>query len=79
MLSTGYVLRRVGQALVVMLIVYSLTFFALFVLPGDPIENKIANPVNPLPAVVITATCPLVSSSWTCRKRNRSARIVAGR
>ncbi len=49
MLSAGYVLRRVGQALAVMLIVYALTFFALFVLPGDPIENKIDNPVNPLP------------------------------
>jgi peptide/nickel transport system permease protein len=49
MLSPWYVVRRLLQAAVVMLIVYALTFFALFVLPGDAIENKIANPVNPLP------------------------------
>jgi peptide/nickel transport system permease protein len=47
--STGYVLRRVGQSVVVIAIVYALTFVALFVLPGDPIDNKINNPVNPLP------------------------------
>ncbi|MFJ8895914.1 ABC transporter permease [Leifsonia sp. NPDC102414] len=47
--SFGYVLRRVGQSLVVIFIVYAITFIALFVLPGDPIDNKINNPVSPLP------------------------------
>lgn len=47
--SAGHVLRRVGQSLVVMFLVYALTFVALFVLPGDPVDNKIDNPVNPLP------------------------------
>ncbi len=49
MLSLGYMLRRALQSIAVMAIVYALTFLALFVLPGDPIENKISNPVNPLP------------------------------
>lgn len=47
---TGYVVRRLLQSLLVIGIVYTLTFAILFVLPGDPIENKIQNPVNPLPA-----------------------------
>lgn len=50
MLNAGYVFRRSLQAVVVIAIVYTFTFFILFVLPGDPIENKITNPVNPLPA-----------------------------
>ena len=50
MLNAGYVVRRTLQAVVVIAIVYTFTFFILFVLPGDPIENKINNPVNPLPA-----------------------------
>ena len=50
MLNAGYVLRRSLQAVAVVAIVYTFTFFILFVLPGDPVENKINNPVNPLPA-----------------------------
>jgi hypothetical protein len=38
-----------------------------------------ANPISALPSAAITATCPLVSSSLTCRKLNRFARIVACR
>ncbi|MDQ1205335.1 ABC transporter permease [Microbacterium sp. SORGH_AS_0862] len=50
MSNAGYVLRRSLQALIVIAIVYTFTFFILFVLPGDPLENKITNPVNPLPS-----------------------------
>lgn len=49
MFSLSYVARRVAQSILVIFIVYALTFFALFVLPGDPIDNKINNPVSPLP------------------------------
>ncbi|MEX0159363.1 MULTISPECIES: ABC transporter permease [unclassified Microbacterium] len=44
-----YVVRRIAQALLVIALVYTLVFFALFVLPGDPIENKLISPLNPLP------------------------------
>lgn len=44
-----YVIRRVAQALLVIALVYTLVFFTLFVLPGDPIENKLTSPLNPLP------------------------------
>lgn len=49
MLSPSYVIRRLIQAIIVIFIVYALTYFALFVLPGDPIDNKINDPVSPLP------------------------------
>ncbi len=49
MAPRGFVLRRVAQALLVIALSYTLVFFTLFVLPGDPIENKINNPLNPLP------------------------------
>lgn len=45
----NYVIRRVAQALLVIALVYTLVFFTLFVLPGDPIENKLTSPLNPLP------------------------------
>lgn len=45
----AYVLRRVGQALLVIALVYTIVFFTLFVLPGDPVENKLTSPQNPLP------------------------------
>jgi peptide/nickel transport system permease protein len=48
-----FVLRRSGQALFVILLSYTLVFWALFVLPGDPIYNKIHNPTNPLPKSAI--------------------------
>ncbi|UZN02044.1 ABC transporter permease [Cellulomonas sp. S1-8] len=44
-----YVVRRVGQALLVVVLVYTIVFFTLFVLPGDPVENKLTSPLNPLP------------------------------
>ena len=44
-----YVVRRVGQALLVVALVYTIVFLTLFVLPGDPIENKLTSPQNPLP------------------------------
>lgn len=34
---TGYVLRRVGQALLVLWAAYTVTFVILYVLPGDPV------------------------------------------
>jgi peptide/nickel transport system permease protein len=48
-LSRNYVVRRVAQALLVIALVYTIVFFTLFVLPGDPIENKLTSPLNPLP------------------------------
>ncbi|HXH34702.1 MAG TPA: ABC transporter permease [Plantibacter sp.] len=45
----NHVIRRVAQALLVIALVYTLVFFTLFVLPGDPIENKLTSPINPLP------------------------------
>jgi len=44
-----YVVRRIGQALLVIALVYTIVFFTLFVLPGDPVENKLTSPLNPLP------------------------------
>lgn len=44
-----YLIRRVAQAFLVIALVYTLVFFTLFVLPGDPIENKLTSPLNPLP------------------------------
>lgn len=50
-----YVVRRVGQALLVVVLVYTIVFFTLFVLPGDPIENKLTSPQNPLPPTAAEA------------------------
>jgi peptide/nickel transport system permease protein len=50
MTDRSYVARRVAQALLVIALVYTLVFFTLFVLPGDPVENKLTSPLNPLPA-----------------------------
>jgi peptide/nickel transport system permease protein len=46
---TSFVLRRTAQALLVILLSHALVFFTLFVLPGDPIYNKLHSPMNPLP------------------------------
>jgi len=46
---TFFVLRRTAQAIFVILLSHALTFFTLFVLPGDPIYNKLHSPMNPLP------------------------------
>jgi len=51
------VLRRVGQSVLVVALTYTLVFATLFVLPGDPIANKITSPINPLPE---TAVQPLL-------------------
>lgn len=48
-----FVLRRTLQALVVIFLSYTLTFFTLFVLPGDPIYNKLHSPLNPLPPAAV--------------------------
>ncbi|MFD4404602.1 ABC transporter permease [Nocardia sp. NPDC058499] len=45
---SGYLWRRIGQALLVVALAYSAVFFILNVLPGDPIEQQIANPENPI-------------------------------
>ncbi len=49
---------RGAQALLVIVLSYTLVFFTLFVLPGNPIENKLTNPQNPLPD---EAAGPLIS------------------
>jgi peptide/nickel transport system permease protein len=54
----GFVFRRTAQAVFVILLSQALTFFTLFVLPGDPIYNKLHSPINPLPK---SAVGPLLS------------------
>lgn len=49
MAARTYVARRIAQAALVVALVYTIVFFTLFVLPGDPIENKLTSPLNPLP------------------------------
>lgn len=41
-----YALRRVGQAIVVVLLAYLFTFFVISILPGDPITSTLRNPEN---------------------------------
>ncbi|MFT4233881.1 MAG: ABC transporter permease [Microbacterium sp.] len=44
-----YVLRRVLHALIVVALAYLLTYWVLFALPGDPVQNRLDNPQNPVP------------------------------
>lgn len=44
----NFALRRLGQSIVVIVLAYTAVFFVLNVLPGDPIEQQIANPENPI-------------------------------
>ncbi|SNS66329.1 ABC transporter permease [Rhodococcoides kyotonense] len=48
-MNTFAVIKRVAQALLVVALSYTFVFYALFLLPGDPIQNQIDNPQNPLP------------------------------
>lgn len=48
-LNPAYIVRRTLQAVVVIALTYTLVFFVLFILPGNPIEQQIFNPQNPLP------------------------------
>ena len=45
----SYVLKRVAQAALVIVLTYTIVFFILFILPGDPIRQQIENPQNPIP------------------------------
>ncbi|AWB90166.1 ABC transporter permease [Homoserinimonas hongtaonis] len=49
----SFVIKRIGQSLLVIALAYTLVFFTLFVLPGDPIESRITSPLNPLPQEAI--------------------------
>src|SRR5689334_13876153 len=42
----AFVLRRTGQAVVVVLLAYVLTFLVISVLPGDPVSTRLNNPEN---------------------------------
>lgn len=42
----AFVLRRVLQAIVVILLAYIATFLVISVLPGDPVTNLLTNPEN---------------------------------
>ena len=53
-----FILQRIAQAVLVIALAYTLVFFTLFVLPGNPIENKLNNPQNPLPE---SAAAPLLA------------------
>ncbi|WP_319447872.1 MULTISPECIES: ABC transporter permease [unclassified Mycobacterium] len=44
----NFALRRLGQSIVVIVLAYTAVFFVLNVLPGDPIEQQISNPENPI-------------------------------
>lgn len=44
----SFVLRRIGQSVVVIVLAYTAVFFVLNVLPGNPIETQISNPENPI-------------------------------
>ncbi|WP_235624193.1 ABC transporter permease [Mycolicibacterium goodii] len=44
----NFALRRLWQSIVVIVLAYTAVFFVLNVLPGDPIEQQIANPENPI-------------------------------
>lgn len=44
----NFTLRRVGQSIIVIVLAYTAVFFVLNVLPGDPIEQQISNPENPI-------------------------------
>jgi peptide/nickel transport system permease protein len=44
----AFTLRRTGQSIVVIVLAYTAVFFVLNVLPGDPIEQQISNPENPI-------------------------------
>ena len=48
-----FVLRRTVQAIFVIFLSYTLVFATLFVLPGNPIYNKLHSPINPLPRSAI--------------------------
>ncbi len=50
MTDRAAVARRVAQALLVIALVYTLVFLTLFVLPGNPVQNALTSPLNPLPA-----------------------------
>ena len=56
--SWQFILQRIAQAVLVIALSYTLVFFTLFVLPGNPIENKLNNPQNPLPE---SAAAPLLA------------------
>jgi peptide/nickel transport system permease protein len=53
MTRRSFVLRRIAQSLLVIYLSYTLVFAVLFVLPGNPIKDKITNPLNPLPEAVV--------------------------
>ena len=42
----GYAARRTGQAVVVVLLAYVVTFVVISVLPGDPVTNTLRDPQN---------------------------------
>lgn len=46
----SYTVRRIAQTVLVVALTYTLVFFILFILPGDPIRQQIENPQNPIPA-----------------------------
>ena len=49
MLRWPEILRRLGQSALVVALTYVLVYFVLFLLPGDPIQSRIDNPLNPIP------------------------------
>lgn len=46
---TRFVVRRVGQSVLVVALTYVFVFYVLFLLPGDPVKSRIQNPQNPIP------------------------------
>ncbi len=46
---TKYIVRRTAHAVFVIWLAYTVVFFTLFVLPGNPVYDRLHSPLNPLP------------------------------
>lgn len=44
-----YIIRRTAHAVFVIWLSYTLVFFTLFILPGNPVYDRLHSPLNPLP------------------------------
>lgn len=49
MSRSQYILRRVLHAALVVVLAYVFVWIILFALPGDPVQNRLDNPQNPVP------------------------------
>lgn len=52
MSRSHYILKRIGHALLVVGLTYLLVWTIIFLMPGDPVRNRLDNPQNPVPPEV---------------------------